>query len=804
MNRSTTTLVVSFVSVLLLAVAWRSYRPAPMVERKTHISAGERLRYQRLAAWRNLEEKREWNRFTRWRDALDPRPAPSAALAYVRGTVPPPPLAAAEDEGSPPPFTVPLADRGHAVNAEGPKADADLEPLPMPGRFIVVGGAPAHPTRLVAQLAGNPQAEELAAALEELNIQMIGEPTSGGMVVLDVGNPPPASGEADAGPALSGIKALQTSGLIAYAEPDFLLARTRTPVDEAFLDGRLWGLRNQGQSGGTAGVDIGAVEAWDKTTGSIDVIVAVIDTGIRHSHHDLSGQMWRNPGEIPDNGADDDNDGYVDNVFGIDVINDDGDPMDDNGHGTHCAGTIGAAADNGQPHVGVAWQVRLMACKFLSAEGWGYTSGAVASVDFAVENGAHILSNSWGGGGSSQSLQDALTRARDKGVLVICAAGNSGVDTDRNPHYPSGYDLDNIVAVAAVDRTGGLASWSNYGRQSVDLGAPGVSIFSTLADSDTAFGTYSGTSMATPHVAGVAALVLANEPTLGLAELKNRLVNTAKLLPSLEGKVVSGGMVNAPGALGGGGDDTLELALAVDRSPLRGGCESVFSARVTDVGPVLDASVFGTLTGAGEVTFLDNGEAPDTAKDDGVYTVAVMVPSDKSVDEVELAVTVSADGKESVTVTVSYPVVYPPVNDDFADCVALSGVSASLSGHSNVAATAEEGEPRHYWFRPQASVWFTWTAPFSGRVVLRTTGSDFDTVLAVYRGTSLNRLRRVARDDDSGGRLTSRVRFNVRQGRAYHIAIDGWGGAEGNLTGTLKLKKRKPFRPRQRAWWWRW
>ena len=799
MNRSTNSIVVSFVFVLLLTVALWWSRPEPASQGQPAVSAVERLAQQRASAWRHGEQQRAWDRFTRWRDALDHRSVPPATASHLRGReIALAPVVLENVEVPPPSFSIPLVDRGR------PAADANLEPLPMPGQFIVVGGAPAHPTRLVAQLEGNLPPEELATSLEELNIRMIGEPTAGGMVVLDIGNPPAGPGEADAGPALTGIKALQASGLVAYAEPDFLLARTRTPADAAFLDGRLWGLRNQGQSGGVAGVDIGAVEAWDKTTGSIDVIVAVIDTGIRHSHHDLSGQMWRNPGEIADNGTDDDGDGYVDNVFGIDVVNNDGDPMDDNGHGTHCAGTIGAAADNGQPHVGVAWQVRLMACKFLSAEGWGYTSGAVACIDFAVDKGAHILSNSWGGGGSSQSLRAALDRAKESGVLVVCAAGNSGADTDRNPHYPSSYDLDNIVAVAAVDRTGALASWSNYGRQSVDVGAPGVSIFSTLSGSDTAFGTYSGTSMATPHVAGVAALVLAEEPTLSVQELKNRLVNTARPLSALAGKVVSGGMVNALGALGGGSDDALELAVAVDRSPLRGGSESVFTARVTDVGPVTGASVAGTLTGAGAVTFRDDGDAPDAAKDDGIYTAAVLVPRDTAVEEVELSVTASASGKESVTVSVAYPVVYPPVNDDFAARVVLSGSSASLSGHTSVAATAESDEPRHYWFRPSSSIWFTWTAPFSGRVDLRTTGSDFDTVLAVYRGMALNRLRRVARDDDSGGRLTSRVRFNVRQGRDYQIAIDGWGGAEGNVDGSLKLSKRKPFRPRRRAWWWRW
>ena len=166
-------------------------------------------------------------------------------------------------------------------------------------------------------------------------------------------------------------------------------------------------------------------KAWDVTTGSTDVLVAVIDTGIRYTHQELRNQMWVNPDEIADNGIDDDGDGYVDNVHGIDVINNDGDPMDDHGHGTHCAGTIGASANDGYAHVGVAWNVRLMGCKFLSAQGSGYTSGAVECIDFAVAKGAKVLSNSWGGGGFSQSLYDAIKRAQDAGVLFIAGANRN-------------------------------------------------------------------------------------------------------------------------------------------------------------------------------------------------------------------------------------------------------------------------------------------------------------------------------------------------------------------------------------------
>ena len=194
---------------------------------------------------------------------------------------------------------------------------------------------------------------------------------------------------------LSRIQQLEETGLFDYVEPDYLHSSDAAPNDSAFSNGTLWGLRNQGQSGGTSGADIDAVRAWDITTGSTDVIVAVIDTGIRYTHQDLSAQMWQNPGEsgaFASDGIDNDHDGYVDNVYGINAVTGSGNPMDDNGHGTHCAGTIGAAANGSGPHVGVAWNVRLMGLKFMDSGGSGFTSDAIECINFAVDKGARVLS----------------------------------------------------------------------------------------------------------------------------------------------------------------------------------------------------------------------------------------------------------------------------------------------------------------------------------------------------------------------------------------------------------------------------
>ena len=338
------------------------------------------------------------------------------------------------------------------------------------------------------------------------------------------------------------LAALRADPNIEYAEPNYLLhADVVTPNDGDFSV--LWGLHNIGQSGGTVDADIDGPEAWEVTTGG-EVVVGVIDSGIDMAHPDLAANMWVNPGEIAGNGVDDDGNGYVDDVYGWDFINNDNDPFDDYGHGTHVAGTIGAVGDNGTGVTGVAWQVKLMALKFLDNEGDGFTSGAIEALEYATAMGAHLTNNSWGGGGYSQSLKDAIAA----GHLFMASAGNDGENTEVIPHYPSGFDLANIVSVAATDRWDNLASFSNYGLVSVDLGAPGAAIWSTVPG--VGYGYKSGTSMATPHVAGVAALVLAQNSALTPAQVKARLLDRADPVASLSGVTVTGARLNAASAAG--------------------------------------------------------------------------------------------------------------------------------------------------------------------------------------------------------------------------------------------------------------
>jgi Subtilase family/Fervidolysin N-terminal prodomain len=351
----------------------------------------------------------------------------------------------------------------------------------------------------------------------------------------------------------SALAQLRSDPRVRYAEPNFVVSADVTPNDPLFS--RLWGLNNNGfpvaGRWGLPDADIDAPEAWSVTTGSDSVTVAVIDTGIDYSHPDLSSQIWINPGEncpgCRTDGIDNDGNGYVDDWRGWDFANGDNDPMDDNGHGTHVAGTIGAAGNNGVGIAGVNWHVRLMPLKFISAGGTGTTADAVSAVLYAADKGATVLNNSWGGDDYSQALADAITVADTHGALFVAAAGNSGTDNDSMPTYPASYALPNVLTVAATDNSDQLAYFSNVGRKSVDLGAPGLNIYSTWPG-----GTYqymSGTSMAAPHVSGAAALAKAAFPAASGVGLKALLLESVDPLASLSSYTATGGRLNANNAV---------------------------------------------------------------------------------------------------------------------------------------------------------------------------------------------------------------------------------------------------------------
>lgn len=322
--------------------------------------------------------------------------------------------------------------------------------------------------------------------------------------------------------------------------------------DEMFS--RQWGLFNNGQNSGKSGADISAMRAWAVTRGSDQVVVAVLDSGVDYSHPDLVNNIWSRPPIIMAYRDDDlTPEGPVDDVHGFNVVEDNGDPMDDNGHGTHCAGIIGAEGGNGIGIAGVNWNVKIMPLKFMDAEGIGTTKDAIEAINYVIDRkragvNVRIISASWGSTAKSRALEDVIRKAGEEGILFVAAAGNASSDNDQNPHYPASYKLGNVISVAALNRYDELAAFSNYGAKSVHIAAPGEEILSTWLKNG--FEEKKGTSMAAPFVAGVAALVLAQNPKIPVDDLRARLLKSVDPVLSLKGKVSSGGRINAAKAVG--------------------------------------------------------------------------------------------------------------------------------------------------------------------------------------------------------------------------------------------------------------
>ncbi|HMP01134.1 MAG TPA: S8 family peptidase, partial [Gemmatales bacterium] len=348
------------------------------------------------------------------------------------------------------------------------------------------------------------------------------------------------------------LAAFAGNPLVTYVQPDFEIRVERLPNDPNF--GSQYALRNTGQWMGVPGADINAETAWDYTTGSGNIVVAVLDTGINYNHPDLAANMWINPGEAQGSA-------YASSVYGWNFVNNTANPMDDHGHGTHVAGIIGAVGDNGIGVSGVAWNVQLMALKVLNYAGSGFTSSAIQAINFAATRGAHIANASWGGAPYDPALANAINQARAHGMIFVAAAGNQSRNIDVNPFYPASYDFDNMVRVAATDNRDLFASFSNWGPNTVQLAAPGWNILSTSR-----FGGYvtsSGTSMSAPMVAGALALVWDHNPTWNYQQVIAQVLGTVDPLPSLATRVSTGGRLNVGRALaespgggpGGGGSN---------------------------------------------------------------------------------------------------------------------------------------------------------------------------------------------------------------------------------------------------------
>jgi hypothetical protein len=463
------------------------------------------------------------------------------------------------------------------------------------------------------------------------------------------------------GPA---VERLERRGDVRYAEPNFLLSVASVPNDPGFQ--QLWGLDNVGQlinfSFGTPDADVDAREAWDVTSGG-GTVVGILDTGVDMAHPDLAANIWRNAGEncagCRSDGIDNDGNGYVDDWRGWDFANDDNDPSDDHGHGTHVAGTIGAVGDNGLGIAGVNWSARLMALKFVRADGSGTTADAIEALTYAADNGATVTNNSYVSPDFSQAFADAVALTGERGSLMVAAAGNSGSSNDLSPQYPASFDAPSVVSVAATNNRDQRSYFSNYGRNSVDLGAPGESIYSTWPGGGYQY--QSGTSMATPHVAGAAALAEAAFPGSTPAGIKALLLRTVDPNAALTGKTTAEGRLNVNTAVrcSGAGQAWIESPapnfVAVPGEELRvsalaGACGSAAGVTVT-------ANANGTpvtLTPRGDGSYTGTY----TASEPGPLSISVTAagPAGADVETVSGAVAtlIAADGPP-VTVTAASP-----------------------------------------------------------------------------------------------------------------------------------------------------
>jgi len=623
------------------------------------------------------------------------------------------------------------------------------------------------------------------------------------------------------------VARLRESGLYEFVEPDYLRVALAVPNDPRFSE--QWSLNNSGQGGGTPDADIDAVEAWDAGSDASVVTVAVIDSGLRVTHEDIVDNLWENPGEIPGNGRDDDGNGYIDDRNGINATASRasaaaGNPADDNGHGTHVAGIIGAVGNNGRGVAGVAWRVRIMALKFLSADGRGSVSDAAECIDYAIAHGARVINGSYGalstGQSPSQTEVAAIQRARDAGIIFVAASGNDGLNLDVARTFPATYPIDNLLTVGNTTRLEDLSPSSNVGSGAVDLLAPGTGILSLSSSSDTAYVQLSGTSMAAPHVAGAAALLRANYPNDTYRQTMNRILRSVDPVPKYSGKAATGGRLNLQRALATTDARPFNDDFAA-RSRLVG---ELIQARAGSEGATLEsgeptppegggATLWWTWTaaGAGTVNVDTRGSGFDTVL--AVYEGAslgglslVDSNDDFAGGQVASSVTFAAvagrtyqiavGGKGNATGLVLLSLGAVPANDTLAGATVLTERNPIVTG-TNSKASAQAGEPPHGGLAARRSLWYRWTAPASVRFHATAASAQLNPVVAVYTGESLGSLTAVASDVSplpDAETKSAIASFDAVAGRTYLIAVDS------AAVGTTELNGEFTFALTDAAW----
>lgn len=436
--------------------------------------------------------------------------------------------------------------------APQPVNNGYLSPVPKSGELIAqVTQNAINIARIHAQRITKSRVPSIAAQRREL-AKMLGVRNSTAITNTTVLLKGAASTRVDS----PKLRLAQRKGWVRGVERNFKMFAFQSPPaapnDTFFRLALMWGLSNQAIIGGVANVDIDAPEAWLTTEGSPDLVVAVLDTGVTPQHPDLLSRLWVNPREIPNNQLDDDKNGYIDDVQGWDFVDKDNVASDAHMHGTHVAGTIVAEKNNSRGVVGVAPGAKVISLKVLNSKGEGSSAEVMAGIQYAIDLrkagvNLRVINVSLGGGETSDSFRELLEEANRVGILIVAAAGNEASNNDEVPIYPANYDLPNVISVAAIDNRGLLASFSNFGIETVDLAAPGVFIWSTFP-----MGFYfflDGTSMAAPHVSGVAALLFSKRPDLTPSEVIGVLRASVKPLASLEGKMRAPGVLSAAKAL---------------------------------------------------------------------------------------------------------------------------------------------------------------------------------------------------------------------------------------------------------------
>ncbi|MFM8633790.1 MAG: S8 family serine peptidase [Planctomycetia bacterium] len=579
--------------------------------------------------------------------------------------------------------------------------------------------------------------------------------------------------------------ARSTAG-VRSVEPDRVVTASATlPNDPSF--NRLWGLQNAGQTGGLADADIDAPEAWDVTTGSRSVVVAVVDTGVDYNHSDLAANMWRNPGETAGDGIDNDGNGFVDDVFGWNFVTNTANVFDDNSHGTHVAGTIGAVGSNGAGVVGVNWQVSIMALKFLDASGSGTTSAAIAALNYATmmrrTYGVNIVAtnNSWGGGGASTALRDAITAGGNAGILCIAAAGNDSTNNDSVGHYPSNSVGTWGISVAATDSSNRLASFSNYGATTVHVAAPGVGIYSTTPNNT--YASYSGTSMATPHVTGLVALMAAANPQATAAQIRSTILSTVTAVSGLAGTCSSGGIINAAAAV-----QAMRGTTPTEPSPVADIIDVTPDPRTTSVGAVLvrfDRAVTGV--DVSDLTLSRNGisvplsDATITTTDNLTWTLAGLDPL--TVTAGSYSLTLNAAGSGIVSINGGTPLAVSASDAwtvqaaslvDAGDTIATAAPVGITTGDLRLSGRIGDGS-----FGARDVDLYRVTLAAGQSLVIDIDAqslagsSTLDSYVRIFNAAG----RQVAANDDASGSLDSYLAVRAMTGGTFFVGISGYGNA---------------------------